>query len=107
MKRETEFKILQQGAVKMAHNYGYMLVGDEDAVCFFIDIVGWADVVCSYENNGCPVIELYKDDLDSDDYDELTSIEFSEYPDWRFHAAWGRGKTIAIALVRRAADRVD
>ena len=102
MKRNTEFKILRQGVVKMAHNYGYMLAGDGDAVCFFIDPVGWAHVSCRYESdNGCPVIEL-----DRNDEDELTAIEFIEYPGWRVHAT-GRGKTIAIALVRRAADDPD
>lgn len=99
MKRKTEFKIIHQGAVKMAHNYGYMLAGDGDAVCFFIDPVDRAYVDCSSESdNGCPVVYLT-----GDDDDELTSIEFSEYHGWRFHAA-GCGKTIAIALVRRAAD---
>lgn len=42
--RETKFKILTQGDVKMPHDVGYMVVGGDDAVCFFIDTDGRAYV---------------------------------------------------------------
>jgi hypothetical protein len=99
MGKETTFKVLRQGDVKMAHCVGYMLAGGEDAVCFFIDPAERAFVDSSTESeNGCPVISI------SDEKSEVpTEIEFTEFKGWRFHAGGG-GKTIAVALVRRGAD---
>lgn len=97
--RETTFRILFQGDVQMAHTQGYMVVGGPDAVCFYIDPSGRAFISSSTESdNGCPVVSLSRDDCERE-----TAIEFSEFPGWRFHAG-GAGKTIAVALVRRAAD---
>ena len=97
--RETTFKILAQGDVQMAHCDGYMLAGGADAVCFYIDPRGRAYISASTESDsGCPVVYLSRDDCEID-----TEIEFTDFPGWRFHAG-GAGKTIAIALVRKAAD---
>jgi hypothetical protein len=98
--RETTFQILAQGDVEMAHCQGYMVSGGDDAVCFYIDTVGRAYVSASTESDsGCPVVYISRDDCERE-----TEIEFSEFPGWRFHAGGGGGKSIAIALVRRAAD---
>jgi translation initiation factor 1 (eIF-1/SUI1) len=35
--RETTFEILTQGDVHMLHRQGYMVAGNDDAVCFYID----------------------------------------------------------------------
>jgi hypothetical protein len=95
--RHTKFTIVKQGDVIMADSHGYLLVGDGDAVCFFIDPEDKAYIESAGESaNGCPVIHLY----DDEDCENLTEIEFSEFPGWRFHAGGG-GKSIAIALVRR------
>lgn len=100
--RETTFKIIEQGAVEMAHAAGYMLVGGPDAVCFYIDPRGRAAVCASTESDaGCPVIYLTGDENDDGPF---TVIEFTEFPGWRFHSSGG-GKVIAIALVRRAAEK--
>ena len=98
--RETTFKIVQQGDVKMAHNIGYMLLGNEDAVCFFIDPSDRAYVISyGYGNNDCPSISLVQSGVDLEQVEELTQIEFTDFPGWRVHADSG-AKTIAIALVR-------
>lgn len=97
--RETTFKILTQGDVQMAHCRGYMVAGGADAVCFYIDPYDRAYISASTESDGgCPVVYLSWDDCECD-----TKIEFSEFKGWRFHAG-GAGKSIAVALVRRAAD---
>jgi len=97
--RKTEFRIIEQGDVKLAHTNGYMLAGGEDAVCFFIDPSGSAYISASTESkSGCPIVYLSNDDCERD-----TIIEFSEFPGWRYHAGGG-GKSIAISLVRRAVD---
>lgn len=96
--RETKFKVLTQGDVKMAHHVGYMVVGGDDAVCFFIDPEGWAYIEASTESDaGCPVVFISRDGAE-----HSTEIEFSEFSGWQFHAG-GSGKSIAIALVRRGA----
>lgn len=96
--RETTVRILRQGDVKMAHCLGYMLSGNENAVCFFIDPSNRAYISASTESDsGCPVVYVSEEGCEQD-----TEIEFSEFPGWRFHAG-GEGKTIAIALVRRGA----
>lgn len=96
--RETTFKVLHQGEVEMAHLRGYLVVGNGDAVCFFIDPSERAYIGSSTESDaGCPVIFLYSDGGVDD-----TEIEFSEFTGWSFHAGGG-GKSIAIALVRRGA----
>ena len=93
--RETRFKVVTQGDVEMAHDVGYMVVGGDDAVCFFIDPKGRAFVEASTESQaGCPVVFIATDGAAMS-----TEIEFSEFPGWRFHAG-GAGKSIAIALVR-------
>jgi hypothetical protein len=97
--KETKFTVTRQGDVRMAHSVGYMLAGGEDAVCFFIDPADRAYVSASTESDaGCPVVHLA-----CDGGEDVTEIEFTEYPGWRFHAGGG-GKTIAIALVRRGAE---
>jgi hypothetical protein len=97
--RETTFRILKQGDVHMAHCQGYMVAGGADAVCFYIDPRERAYISASTESDsGCPVVYVSRDDCEQD-----TEIEFSEFAGWRFHAG-GAGKTIAVALVRRAAD---
>jgi hypothetical protein len=97
--RETTFEILTQGDVHMAHRQGYMVAGDADAVCFYIDARERAYISASSESDsGCPVVYVSRDDCERD-----TEIEFSEFKGWRFHAG-SEGKTIAVALVRRAAD---
>jgi len=83
----------------MAHCQGYMVAGGPDAVCFYIDPRDRAYISASMESDsGCPVVFVSRDDCEIE-----TEIEFSEFAGWRFHAG-GAGKTIAVALVRRAAD---
>lgn len=97
--RETTFKILVQGDIGMAHCQGYMVVGNDDAVCFFIDPCKDSFISASTESDsGCPVVYISRDGCEND-----TVIEFIEFPGWRFHASRG-GKVIAVALVRRASD---
>jgi len=97
--RETTFAIRAQGDVQMAHCKGYMVTGDGDAVCFYVDTVGRAYISAYTESkNGCPVAYVSRDGCERD-----TEIEFTEFRGWRFHAGGG-GKTIAVALVRRAAE---
>jgi hypothetical protein len=97
--RETKFKVLTQGDVKMSHDVGYLVVGGDDAVCFYIDPCGRAEIDASTESDdGCPVIYV-----SSAGSETCTEIEFTEFKGWRFHSG-GQGKSIAIALVRRGAE---
>jgi hypothetical protein len=101
--RETTFKIQRQGSVRFSHLTGYMLVGDKDAVCFYIDPAERAYVSASTtSDNGCPVVFLTDQKCEDTEVPD-TEVEFSEFPGWRFHAGGG-GKSIAIALVRRGAE---
>ena len=76
-----------------------MLVGCADAVCFYIDPKDRAYVDASTTSDaGCPVVIIGRDGAE-----HSTSIEFMEFPGWRFHAG-GSGKSIAISLVRCGAD---
>ena len=95
--KETKLTILTQGNVRLSHEYGYMVKGNDEAVCFYIDPVGRAKISCSSSSdNNCPTIFLTTDL--PNDY-TLTEVEFSDYQGWRFHCG-GDGKSIAIALVR-------
>ena len=94
----VNFKILFQGDVKMSHDFGYMAVGNEDCVCFYIDPEGRAEIEASSSDvNDCPTIYLARED--STLYTELV---FPDHKGWQFHSG-GSGKSIAVALVRRAA----
>lgn len=97
--KETKLRVLAQGDVKITCETGYMLAGDGDAVCFYIDPREKAYVEASSESaDGCPVVYLGFDGAEV-----FTEIEFVDFKGWRFHAGGG-GKSIAIALVRRATD---
>ena len=97
--RETTFKILRQGDVQMTNCKGYMVVGNGDAVCFYIDTFERAYISASTDSDsGCPMVYVSREDCELD-----TEIEFTEFQGWRFHAG-GEGKSLAIALVRRGAD---
>ncbi len=87
MTLQANFKILHQGAVEMNHSDGYMVVGSEDVVAFYIDPADRGYVCASWE-----------------DESEFTDICFYEYPGWHLHSSRG-GKTISICLVRREAQK--
>ena len=94
--RTTPIKVLTQGNVKLSHDYGYLVVGNDHAVCFFVDPEDRAYIFASsVSDTGCPVVYLTVDDADV----SMTEVEFSEFSDWRFHAGSG-GKVLAIALTR-------
>ena len=98
-RRETQIKITHQGDVKLWHNYGYCVVGGPDAVCFYIDVDGRADITgWTKSDTNCPVIFIGNTCADTD-----TIAEFTEFPGWRVHATNG-GKTLAVALVREGAE---
>jgi hypothetical protein len=93
------FKILHQGDVEMSHSFGYMAVGNENCVCFFIDPVGRAYIESSSsDENNCPTIYLATDSAE-----RSTELVFPDHSGWRFHAG-GAGKSIAVALVRRGSE---
>lgn len=95
--KDTKITIIQEGDVKMAHNVGYMLVGGENAVCFYIDPVHKGYINASSQSeNGCPIVYISPY---NDDYEKDTVIEFSDFKGWEFFAGGG-GKSIAIALVK-------
>lgn len=96
--KETKITVLSQGDVELAHNYGYMVVGDGNAVCFYVDVDERTVITgSSNSDNGCPKVYLDRPyDVESE---VSTEIEFSEFPGWRVHATRG-GKSIAIALVK-------
>lgn len=97
--RRTPFKILVQGGVEMSCSTGYGVIGNGDAVCFFIDPVdrGYINAYTT-STSDCPVVYV-----DFGNSEISTEIEFTEFPGWRVHATGG-GKTIAVALVRRGAE---
>ena len=99
MTRTTSIKINHRGDVKLWHDYGYMVVGGPDAVCFYIDVDGRADITgWTKSDANCPVIFIGNTCADTD-----TIAEFTEFPGWRVHATNG-GKTLAVALVREGAE---
>lgn len=98
-RRTTPIKINHQGDVKLWHDYGYCVVGGPDAVCFYIDVDGRADIEgWTKSDANCPLIFIGKDAALTD-----TIAEFPEFPGWRVHATNG-GKTLAVALVREGAE---
>ena len=97
MSRIVKFRVRQQGDVQFSGDDGYMVVGDGDAICFFIDPKERAyPMYSSTSETGCPVIGFES----GEDGEEFTEIEFFEFPGWRVHAIWG-GKVIPVALARR------
>ena len=99
--KETKLTILTQGNVRLLHNYGYMVNGNDEAVCFYIDATTQANIECSnISYNNCPTIILTTNF--PNDHTE-TEVEFSDYPGWLFHCG-GAGKSIAIALVNYNED---
>lgn len=97
--KETRLLILQQGNIKITSGVGYGLVGNGDAVCFFIDVYPRAYIDASTgSERDCPVVFI-----DDDHSTVSTEVEFTDYPGWRFHAG-GSGKSISIALVRKGAE---
>jgi hypothetical protein len=101
--RETKFRIRHQGDVEMAHCNGYLLAGNDEAVCFYIDPSDSAHVsATTYSRSDCPVLLL----IDGEGCENCTEIEFTEFPGWRVHAAGG-GKSIAVALVNRTQNRQE
>ena len=98
-RRTTPIKINHQGDLKLWHDYGYSVVGGPDAVCFYIDVDGRADITgWTKSDANCPVIFIGNTCADTD-----TIAEFTEFPGWRVHATNG-GKTLAVALVREGAE---
>lgn len=95
--RTTPVRVVHQGDVALAHEYGYDVRGDGDAVCFFIDISGGRAAVEATTQNWPDRIPCVW--LGVDESGRVTEVEFPEYPGWRVHCG-GAGKTIAIALVR-------
>ena len=96
--KETKLTLITQGNVRLLHKYGYMVKGNDDAVCFYIDATTQATVHREsniMSANNCPVVYLMTN-LPNDM--TVTEVEFSDYPGWRFHCG-GSGKSIAIALV--------
>jgi hypothetical protein len=97
--KETKLRILQQGDIKITSEVGYGIVGNVDAVCFWIDVYPRAYIDSStVSERDCPVAMIVNDDSEAS-----TMVEFIDYPGWRFHAG-GSGKSIAIALVRKGAE---
>jgi hypothetical protein len=98
--KQTNLKISNQGNIKVTSGTGYGLVGDGDAVCFFIDVYPRAYIDASTSSdNDCPVVYIA-----NDDFEDCATVEFIDYPGWRFHSG-GSGKSIAIALVRKGAEQ--
>ena len=93
--RTTPIEIVVHGSV-IAEDHGYLVIGGEDAVCFFVDTDG-ADWIGCTDRNGVPALDLSKDD----DY-RPTTIEFAEFKNSRIHSVTA-GKTVSVALVREAA----
>lgn len=72
-----------------------MVVGNHEAVCFYIDVHDRAYVSSSStDDDNCPMVFLE----DADGPDD-TLISFPSYPGFRVHCGGG-GKTIAIALTK-------
>ena len=87
--RETKLLVIQQGEVKLNHGTGYSVVGNDEAVCFYIDTDRHTNVdYWTYSPHDCPVICM-----------DGTMVEFPEFSGWRVHATNG-GDSVAIALVR-------
>ena len=99
--KEPRVLILEQGAVTLAHvkdgeTTGYMCVGNDKAVCFYVDINNRGYPFAFMQGtNECPIIML----SGSEEDDTYTSIFFPDFEGWKVHAARG-GKVLSVALVR-------
>lgn len=98
--RETKLKVLHQGEVKLCHDTGYSVVGNDEAVCFYIDVDRRTDVDSwTYSDADCPVVHLMDTAVV---HLGDTAVEFPEFPGWILHSANG-GDSVAIALVKQCA----
>ena len=96
MTRTTPLSVLSQGDVEVLHGEGYLVLGNDEAVCFYVDVAERAYVDASSESDdGCPVVILTREG-----YENSTWVAFPEFKGWRVHAGGG-GKGIAIALTKR------
>ena len=99
--KETTFKIKKQGAVEFVHCQGYGVVGNSEAVCFYIDTVERAYVNSSMNSEaGCPILFLSSS---NPAFEDDTEIEFVDFPGWGFHGGGG-GKSVAISLIRNVVN---
>ncbi len=94
--RSTEIKIIEQGDVKITSD-GYMLVGNDESVCFYFDVSERAYIMASGREDDCPCLWLYDTEEKPDEVP--THISFPEFKGWGFHSG-GAGKTIAVSLHR-------
>lgn len=98
MTQESAVRVTQQGDVHLLHNIAYGVIS-EDCACLFLDVHDRAEVEASWQSDsGCPVVYLARADSEA-----FTEVEFSGFAGWRLHSA-GTGKSIAVALVRIAAE---
>ena len=109
MERETEIKVCFQGTA-VAGDTGYMLVGNDEVVCFYVD--GWGNTgriypVCSSSKTFFHETREVKDypnvtiQSGSDDENEVfTEIYFPEFEGWDVFCVNG-GKTMSVCLRKR------
>ena len=102
MMRTTPLTIEEKGSVEITTQEGYLVMGNEEAVCFFIDVSPRAFVDCvSSTDDDCPCIYITQGDPEKNPW---TAVSFSEFKGWRVHAC-GAGKSIAVSLVNRELEK--
>ena len=107
--KTTIVKVLHQGKA-VAGDLGYMLVGNDEVVCFYVD--GWGDTgriypVCSSNSTYFPDTKELKEypsitleDAFEGDDQMFTEIYFPEFEGWYVFCANG-GKVMSVCLRRR------
>lgn len=104
--RTTPIKILNKGNVKiLGGQEGYSLKGNNEAVCFMVDVSERVEVVASGSNwDNTPQLWLCDCHSNGGDVSE-TVISFPEFKGWRVHSAKG-GKNLSVALTNDYVDLV-
>jgi hypothetical protein len=112
--KTTPFHIVTQGSVKLSHDYGYLLLGNDECVTFYIDLdTRWAEVLAT-GNGGMgpddlPLIMLGANENTTDLHpdharDDATWIEFPHFPGWNIHAVSLSKNVMAVALTNPAKE---
>lgn len=99
--RTTEVKVIEQGLVKLSHNDGYCVIGNDQIIGFFVDTdIRAYDTAASIHDDGYPIIWICHNPNKL--YEVETVIGFPEFKGYSIHSTHG-GKSLAIALINNNA----
>lgn len=101
MTREVKIVEEENGSgLRVTSGVGYMLLGNDECVSFYIDVNkrAWVEAT-SYTVDDCPSVFI----SGPDESGPFLEVFFPEYKGWRVHSTSG-GKSIGICLVNRCKE---